>query len=383
MNANQVNDFLLAGIQSDKLSSGYSAELMNASDISSLYSAGQKHKITVPSVPIVNKFIFINVLSWYSYLNICAISVPQLYLLKRESQPERNLSLSGGYMDIFGHLNNPLRSSHTANMQSGHRLTASIISGQLPDGMGKEKKSFGDSLSTEDSGMRKEKDSNCVSLPIWAFNAHLNGGEVDDFTGVTTPVNEDFSYITMRKDFSYITTRGNSHYKNSHYYFFTLSSNIGYIDDAPAKSGVRRENLNTRMATVDAECVFFYVVDNAYLMAAYAYPNSMVALSEHPKGWLVSIRASILTSDNVTAPIERENSGGDCFNHRMEIVAMMTIPTQTYFKFLFLSIKRSDTTAKPFRIAATAPDEHSARMMLVGDYILLFAGRIPVQVVAA
>ncbi|OTA15365.1 bacteriophage protein [Xenorhabdus vietnamensis] len=157
------------------------------------------------------------------------------------------------------------------------------------------------------------------------------------------------------------------------------SDRLGYIGKTLAKSNVRRGNLNTRMATVDATCVFFCVVNNAYLMAAYAYPNSMVALSEHPKGWLVSIRASISTSDNVTAPIERGNSGGDCLNHRMEIIFMMAVPTQTQFKFLFLCVKRSDITAKPCRIEATAPDEHNARMLLVHDFVLLFAGRLPVQ----
>ncbi|WP_340617383.1 host cell division inhibitor Icd-like protein [Xenorhabdus entomophaga] len=58
---------------------------------------------------------------------------------------------------------------------------------------------------------------------------------------------------------------------------------------------------------------------------------------------------------------------------------MMTIPTQTHFKFLFLSIKRSDLAAIPCHIETTAPNEYNARMMLVRDYILLFAGRLPVQ----
>ncbi|MBD2815253.1 host cell division inhibitor Icd-like protein [Xenorhabdus sp. Flor] len=157
------------------------------------------------------------------------------------------------------------------------------------------------------------------------------------------------------------------------------SKRLGYIENTLAKSNVGRENLNTRMVTVGAECVFFCVVNNAYLMAAYAYLNSMVALSEHPKGWLVSIRASF--SPLVMSPpyLERENSGGDCINHRMEIIVMMAIPTQTQFKFIFLCVKRSDITATPCRIEATAADEHNARILLVHDFVLLFAGRLPVQ----
>ncbi|CDH29263.1 host cell division inhibitor Icd-like protein [Xenorhabdus bovienii] len=157
------------------------------------------------------------------------------------------------------------------------------------------------------------------------------------------------------------------------------SERLGYIGNTLAKSNVRRGNLRIVKATVDATCVFFCVVNNAYLMAAYAYLNSMVALSEHPKGWLVSFTTSISTSDNVTAPIERGNSGGDHFYKVKEIIFMMTVPTQTQFKFIFLCVKRSDTTAKPFRIEATALDEHNARILLVHDFVLLFAGRLPVQ----
>ncbi|WP_228864040.1 host cell division inhibitor Icd-like protein [Xenorhabdus sp. PB30.3] len=157
------------------------------------------------------------------------------------------------------------------------------------------------------------------------------------------------------------------------------SDRLGYIGKTLAKSNVRRGNLRIVKATVDATCVFFCVVNNAYLMAAYAYLNSMVALSEHPKGWLVSFTTSISTSDNVTAPIERGNSGGDPFDKVKEIIFMMAVPTQTQFKFLFLCVKRSDITAKPCRVEATASDEHNARMLLVHDFVLLFAGRLPVQ----
>ncbi|MEQ1975698.1 host cell division inhibitor Icd-like protein [Xenorhabdus sp. SGI240] len=156
------------------------------------------------------------------------------------------------------------------------------------------------------------------------------------------------------------------------------SERLSYIGKTLAKSNVRRGNLNILAATVDAQYVFFCVV-NAYLMASYAYLNSMVALSEHLKRWLVSVRASISTSDNVTAPIERGNSGGDCFNHLTEIIFMMAVPTQTQFKFLFLCVKRSDITAKPCRIEATALNEHNARMLLIHDFVLSFAGRIPMQ----
>lgn len=154
---------------------------------------------------------------------------------------------------------------------------------------------------------------------------------------------------------------------------------IGYIVDALAKSNVRRGNLKMYKATIDATCVFFYVVDNAYLMANCAYTDSMVALLEHPKGWLVTLYTSISTSDNVTAPIERGNSCGDSFTKYKEIIIMMAIPTLTQFKFLFLSVKRADTTAKPCRLEVTASNEHDARLSLSRDYVLSFAGQIPLH----
>lgn len=57
-------------------------------------------------------------------------------------------------------------------------------------------------------------------------------------------------------------------------------------------------------------------------------------------------------------------------------------PSQS-FRWLFLALERGNSAARPHRIEATAPNEHSARMLLVRDYILSFAGRLPVREVAA
>lgn len=158
---------------------------------------------------------------------------------------------------------------------------------------------------------------------------------------------------------------------------------VGYSDQALAKSSVRIETLNLYKATHDAPSVFFCVNAYAHLLNAVLYrSNSMVMLAGQPKGWLVSLYASSLNPVSVTTPIEIETSGGDSLVLYKEIIVMMATPTQTQFKFLFLSIKRSDTTAKPCRIAVTAPNEHDARLMLVRDYILSFAGRLPAQEVA-
>ncbi|HGW5831500.1 TPA: host cell division inhibitor Icd-like protein [Proteus mirabilis] len=152
---------------------------------------------------------------------------------------------------------------------------------------------------------------------------------------------------------------------------------VGYSDQALAKSSVRIGVLNQLLATHDAPCVFFCVHAYAHPLNAVLYrAESMVAAAEQPKGWLDSSNSSNANSTVVTTP-EIGVSSGDSLTKLLEIIVMMATPTQTQFKFLFLSIKRSDTTAKPCRIAVTAPNEHDARLMLVRDYILSFAGRLP------
>ncbi|MBG5950085.1 ash family protein [Proteus terrae] len=172
--------------------------------------------------------------------------------------------------------------------------------------------------------------------------------------------------------------------RNSDGYHLRLLLNVGYSDQALAKSSVRICTLNPYKATHDAPSVFFCVYAYAHPRFAVLYrPNSMVMLAGQPKGWLVSLYASSANPVSVTTSIEICTSGGDSLAQYKEIIVMMATPTQTQFKFLFLSIKRSDTTAQPCRITITAPNEHDARLMLVRDYILAFAGRVPVQGVTA
>ncbi|HEM8139923.1 TPA: ash family protein [Providencia rettgeri] len=158
---------------------------------------------------------------------------------------------------------------------------------------------------------------------------------------------------------------------------FTFLLTFGYSKNALAKSSVRICSLSLLKVTHDAPCVFFCVYAYAHLLNAVLYRPYSVALVRQLNGWLVSFSTSTANLVNVTTPIEICSSGGDSLDKLKEIIVMMATPTQTQFKFLFLSIKRSDTTAKPCRITVTAPNEHDARLMLVRDYILSFAGRLP------
>lgn len=163
-----------------------------------------------------------------------------------------------------------------------------------------------------------------------------------------------------------------------------LSSDVRYSDPASAKSGVRFRSLNNTLATHDAPCVFFCVSAHAHLQnTVLCRPDSMVTLAGQPSGWLVSFVSSTANPVSVTTLNEFRSSGGDSFDNTKEIIVMMAIPAQTQFKFLFLAVKRTDSTDIPHRIEATAPNEHSARLLLVRDYILAFAGRLPVREVTA
>lgn len=46
--------------------------------------------------------------------------------------------------------------------------------------------------------------------------------------------------------------------------------------------------------------------------------------------------------------------------------------------FLFLAVSRANLQDKPHRESITAPDEVTARRLLVGRYVLSFAGSLPV-----
>ncbi|WP_425272523.1 host cell division inhibitor Icd-like protein [Rahnella inusitata] len=67
----------------------------------------------------------------------------------------------------------------------------------------------------------------------------------------------------------------------------------------------------------------------------------------------------------------------------IEIYAMTTMNTNTHspaiYYWLFLAVSRSDSNDRPHREAVTAPDERTARQILTRQFVLSFAGRLPVQ----
>lgn len=159
-----------------------------------------------------------------------------------------------------------------------------------------------------------------------------------------------------------------------------------YSFPAVAKSAAGRRNPCYSMATPDAPCVFFYVVAQAHpfsgLWCIYLYRCSseiMVARAGQPSGWPVPIEAGIPTPVRVTTH-ECRNSGGGNNRYSMEAAVMATILTPSYpqFVFVFAAVRRADRKPRVFMLRTVAGDERSARRALVRDYVLSFAGRLPV-----
>jgi len=110
----------------------------------------------------------------------------------------------------------------------------------------------------------------------------------------------------------------------------------------------------------------------------------MVARAGQPSGWPVSIEAGTANPVRATTH-EICSSGGGVNRYSMEIVLMTMALTAAHpeFTFIFAALRRTDATARLCMLRTVAGDERSARASLTRDYVLSFAGRLPVKAVAA
>ncbi|EKS6318721.1 host cell division inhibitor Icd-like protein [Enterobacter hormaechei] len=162
-----------------------------------------------------------------------------------------------------------------------------------------------------------------------------------------------------------------------------------YSFPAVAKSAAGRRNPSYSMATPDAPCVFFCVYAYVHLLFTHRFFSRccirvMVAQAGQPSGWPVFIEAGIPTPVRVTTH-ERRNSGGGNNRYSMEAAIMATIltPSHPQFVFVFAAVRRADRKPRICMLRTVAGDEHAARRSLVRDYVLSFAGRLPVAEVRA
>ncbi|EIZ2213889.1 Ash-like/host cell division inhibitor Icd-like protein [Cronobacter sakazakii] len=163
-----------------------------------------------------------------------------------------------------------------------------------------------------------------------------------------------------------------------------LNECAGYSFPAAAKSAAGRGNLNNLTATPDAPCVFFCVIAFAHLLLALRFLcrcgyRVMVAQAGLTSVRPVSVRAGISTPVWATTS-ERGNSGGSVTRYLTEVATMATVLASSHpeFTFLFLAVRRADCGAQPLAVRVNAGTERAARAQLISDYVLCFAGRLPV-----
>ena len=162
-----------------------------------------------------------------------------------------------------------------------------------------------------------------------------------------------------------------------------------YSFPAVAKSAVGICSPCNFKATQHAPSVFFYVVAQAHLFFGlwclfHSPCQIMVVRAGQLSGWPVFCEAGIPTPVRVTTH-ERRNSGGGNNRYSQEVAIMATTltPSHPQFVFVFAAVRRADRTPRICMLRTIAGDEHAARLSLVRDYVLSFAGRLPVAEVRA
>ncbi|EGB2851657.1 ash family protein [Salmonella enterica] len=162
-----------------------------------------------------------------------------------------------------------------------------------------------------------------------------------------------------------------------------------YSFPAVAKSAAGRGNPSNLTATPDAPCVFFCVYALVHLLLAQWFHDLcsyrvMVAQAGPTSVGPVSVRAGISPPVWATTT-ERGNSGGSITCYLTEVALMATILTPSYpqFVFVFAAVRRADRKPRICMLRTVAGDEQAARLSLVRDYVLSFAGRLPVAEVRA
>ena len=165
----------------------------------------------------------------------------------------------------------------------------------------------------------------------------------------------------------------------------------GYSLRAVAKSAAGIGVPNNFKATRHAPCVFFYVVAQAHpysgLWCLFVHQSSiliMVVRAGQPSGWPVPLKAGYANPVRA-ATSEIGVSGGGFLNYFKEAAVMATTltPSHPQFVFVFAAVRRADRKPRICMLRTVAGDEQAARLALVRDYVLSFAGRLPVAEVRA
>ncbi|WP_423811127.1 host cell division inhibitor Icd-like protein [Providencia rettgeri] len=122
-----------------------------------------------------------------------------------------------------------------------------------------------------------------------------------------------------------------------------------------------------------SSCIGSNHYDSLYVYGANQYKGKCYIKTMPRSGG--TLTGHLITTDNEAIEVTMSK-------HNTPVTGRTSLTPNQSYRWLFLALNRSDYTAKPCRIAVTASNEHDARLMLVRDYILSFAGRLPAQEVA-
>ncbi|EPI2106461.1 host cell division inhibitor Icd-like protein [Providencia rettgeri] len=117
-----------------------------------------------------------------------------------------------------------------------------------------------------------------------------------------------------------------------------------------------------------SSCIGSNRYDSLYVYGANQYKGKCYIKTMPRSGG--TLTGHLITTDNEAIEVTMSK-------HNTPVTGRTSLTPNQSYRWLFLALNRSDYTAKPCRIAVTAPNENSARLMLVRDYMLIFAGRLP------
>ncbi|MNP41482.1 Ash protein family protein [compost metagenome] len=108
----------------------------------------------------------------------------------------------------------------------------------------------------------------------------------------------------------------------------------------------------------------------------------MVAQAGQPSGWPVFLEAGFSPPSGLPPLCENFGGSNNLYSKKAATMATILTPSHPQFVFLFAAVRRNTTTLQPCMLRTVATCEHAARRALVRDYVLSFAGRLPVAEVA-
>lgn len=162
-----------------------------------------------------------------------------------------------------------------------------------------------------------------------------------------------------------------------------------YSFPAVAKSAAGIGVPYTTLATPDAPCVFFcvYASKHPFLIHRCTYLwilRVMVAQAGASHEAPVSNVAGYANPVWATTSEIGVSSGSNQMQ-TLEIAFMASTPTPSHpqFVFVFAAVRRADRKPRICMLRTVAGDECSARRALIREYVLSFAGRMPVAEVDA